>query len=118
MRETLQTLKLIQILNLDLGVLLWLSFQIILSGHAITTINIREEKQHGNPDYTLVFSFIRYLLFYSKIFLSSHLHINNVNSSRPIDARVSKVYLEAGNGESAFYVICNMNFTLSQVVVV
>ena len=34
-------LKLIQILNLDLGVLLWLSFQIILSGHAITTINIR-----------------------------------------------------------------------------
>ena len=70
-----QALKLIQKLNLDLGVLLWLSFKIILSGHAITTINIREETQHENLDYTLVFSFIRYLLFYPKIFVSSPIFI-------------------------------------------
>ena len=67
-------LKLIQILNLDLGVLLWLSFQIILSGHAIITINTREEgKEHVNLDYTLIrifvvlfFMYVRYLLFYLK----------------------------------------------------
>ena len=44
-----------EILNLDLGVLLWLSFQIILSGHAITTNNNnnmrRVEEQLGNLDY-------------------------------------------------------------------
>ena len=52
-------LKLIQILNLDLGVLLWLSFQIILSGHAIITINTREEgKEHVNLDYTLIRIFV------------------------------------------------------------
>ena len=67
-------LKLIQTLNLDLGVLLWLSFQIILSGHAIITINTREEgKEHVNLDYTLIrifvvlfFMYVRYLLFYLK----------------------------------------------------
>ena len=52
-------LKLIQILNLDLGVLLWLSFQIILSGHAIITNNTTEEgKEHVNLDYTLIRIFV------------------------------------------------------------
>ena len=77
-------------------------------------INIREE-EHGNLDYTLVCLSCIYC-FTENI---PHLPIN-VNNS--IDARVSKIYLAAGNGEIGrlfmFSVICNMNFASSQVVVV
>ena len=62
-------LKLIQILNLDLGVLLWLSFQIILSGHAIITNNTTEEgKEHVNLDYTLIRIFV-VLFFMCSVFI-------------------------------------------------
>ena len=41
LENEINPLKLIQTLNLDLGVLFWLSFEIILCGHEITyTINI------------------------------------------------------------------------------
>ena len=114
--------KLIQILNLDLGVLLWLSFQIILSGHAIITNNTREEgKEHVNLDYTLIRIFVVFVFhvfgiycFIWKMFLCSLLSLSYYDQqhfNNSIDARVSKVYPGAGNRESAFYVMCNMNFT-------